>query len=155
MKEMHRAKCSGTGTKFPSSSLSITHTHTHNIFTCSPSWKFSEPHTPRNFMEDSPYRHDQSLAPFPAPLPSGEWGHGAENLQLLIKALSFWSLVPIQQTTRSPPLEQKSIVNTQETPRDLGTPCQEQESKTKYKNRRCSQFSYHSGNNKSVLETLY
>ena len=56
---------------------------------------------------------------------SGEWGSRAENVQLLIKAWSFWWPAPIQEPTKSPPIRTKGTVNTQEIPRDLGTLCQE------------------------------
>ena len=43
-----------------------------------------------DFTETSSCRHDQLLAPFPAPVPALEDGVEAENSKLLITAWAFW-----------------------------------------------------------------
>ena len=107
-----------------------------------------------NFMKTSSCRHDGSLTPFPTLLPTLENGRWAENSKLLIIAWSFWWPVTIQEPSQGHLTGRKDIIITQEIPKDLGDWCWEAGSKTKYQNKRCSQCSYHLGNNKGFRSSV-
>ena len=57
---------------------------------CSLTKNLPEPHSLEIFMEASSYRHDPSLTPSLAPLPSLEGGSEAESSKFLIMTWSFW-----------------------------------------------------------------
>lgn len=86
VEEMRRARyVERGGASVPSRGHRSPHTST-----CSLTRKLSEPQTPGIVTGVSPLRHDRSLTPFLAPLPSVEERGGAENSKLLIMAWPFW-----------------------------------------------------------------
>ena len=75
VEEMRRVRYVGRSMELP---FSLQECHSPNASMRSPTQRLSEPHTIGMFMETLSHRHNLSLTPFPAPLPSGEWGLGLE-----------------------------------------------------------------------------
>ena len=100
-------------------------------------WTLSEPHTLGIFMEASSHRHDRSLTPFSALLPSQENGGRGRKFQASNHGLVF--LVADQHSSsRHPgahpesPHRNKDTPITQKTTRVSGALHQEPGSKTNY-----------------------
>ena len=71
--DIHRERSGGVLSSGASVSVEL-EGHPPGIRMCSPTWKLSEPRALGILMEASPHRHDRSLTPFSALLPSRESG---------------------------------------------------------------------------------
>ena len=98
MEETHKAKRMGGGMEFPCL-LQMPHSPTPPLVLQPPD--FPDLHTLRIFKKASSHSHDQSLTPFPAPVPQS-MRDGTESSTLLILALD-------QKLTQSPLIRTKTF----------------------------------------------